>query len=233
MKLRLKSKFPFRDRDQAARMLCEKLFSFRGMNPLVLGLSPAAVPMACLIARYLKGEADVLLLEKMASPENPNFALGALTEWGTFTFVPGCSQMWFPPHLLEDEKRRISHSLQERRKLYTPEKGPLSPANRIVILVNDTAKTGLTPLAAYQAVDGGHPAQVLVAVPAVSAASLELLQRETEEVFSLWKGENWTTSTEIFEINPKLDEESASLFLHPLDPEMCISRGRITSFPVS
>ena len=232
MKLHIKSKFPFHDRDQAARMLCEKLFSLRGMKPLVLGLSPGAVPMACLIARYLKGEADVLLMEKVVSSENPNFALAALTEWGTFTLAPGCSQMWFPPHQLEDEKRRISHSLQERRKLYTPQRGPLSPANRIVILVDDTAKTGLTPLAAYQAVDGGHPAQVLVAVPAVSDASLELLKRETEEVFSLWKGENWTTSAEIFEINPKLGEESASLFLQPLDLEMCISRGRTTSFPV-
>ena len=78
MKLQLKSKFPFRDRDQAARMLCEKLFHYRGLNPLVMGLSPEAVPMACLIARYLKGEADVLLVEKMVSPENPNFDTGGL-----------------------------------------------------------------------------------------------------------------------------------------------------------
>ena len=76
MRIQLKSKFPFHDRDQASRMLCEKLFHFRGLNPLVLGLSPGAVPMACLIARYLKGEADVLLVEKMTSPENPNFEIG-------------------------------------------------------------------------------------------------------------------------------------------------------------
>jgi predicted phosphoribosyltransferase len=213
-------------------MLCEKLFHFRGLNPLVLGLSPGAVPMACLIARYLKGEADVLLVEKMTSPENPNFAMGALVEGGTFTLAPGCSQMWVPPHFWEEENRKLSHSLQERRKLYTPHRGPLSPANRIVILVDDTAKTGLSLLAAYQSVDGAHPAQVLVSAPAVSAASLDLLRRETEEVLFLWNQENWVTPAEIYEINPKLGEEEAALFLQPQEPKACISRGRSTPFAV-
>ena len=231
MKLKLKSKFPFRDRDQAARMLCEKLFHYRGLNPLVLGLSTGAVPMACLIARYLKGDADVLLVEKMASPENPHFTLGIMAEGGTFTLAPGGSQMWVPPHYLEEEKRRLAHCLQERRKLYTPHRAPLSPANRIVILVDDIAQSGLSLLAAYQAVDGAHPAQVLVSVPVVSTAALDLLQRETEEVFALWTGEKWSSSAEIFEINTKPGEEDAAQFLQPLDPEMCAPRGRSTSFP--
>ncbi len=149
MKLKLKSKFPVRDRDQAARMLCEKLFHYRGLNPLILGLSTGAVPMACLIARYLKGDADVLLVEKMASPENPHFTLGIMAEGGTFTLAPGGSQMWVPPHYLEEEKRRLSHCLLERRKLYTPHRASLSPANRIVILVDDIAQSGLSLLAAY------------------------------------------------------------------------------------
>jgi predicted phosphoribosyltransferase len=186
--------------------------------------------MACLIARYLKGTADVFLVEKMETPENPNFTLGVLAEGGTFTLAPGCSQMWVPPHFLEEEKRRLSHSIQERRKLYTPHRGPLSPSNRIVILVDDAAKTGLNLLAAYQAVDGGHPAKVLVSAPAVSATALDLLRRETEEVFALWSGENWSTSSEIFEINSKLGDEAAALFLQPLDPEIRLPRGRVHSF---
>jgi predicted phosphoribosyltransferase len=232
MKLKLKSKFPFRDRDQAARMLCEKLFHYRGLNPLVMGLSTGAVPMACLIARYLKGDADVLLVERMFSPENPHFTLGMLAEGGTFTLASGGSQMWVPPHFLEEEKRRLAHSLQERRKLYTPHRGPHSPANRVVILVDDIAQSGLSLLAAYQAVDGGHPAQVLVSVPAVSAAALDLLRRETEEVFALWTGENCSSPADIFEVNTKPGEEDAAQFLQPLDPDLYASRGRSTSYQV-
>ncbi len=212
-------------------MLCEKLFHFRGLNPLVLGLSPDAVPMACLIARYLKGEADVLLVEKAASPENPHFALGAMAEGDLFTYAPGCESMWVPLHFLEEEKHKLSHSLSERRKLYTPHRERLSPANRIVILVSDAAHSGLSLLAAYQAVDGGHPAQVVISVPAATSPALELLRHETEEAFALWTSEHWTCDSEVFEINTHLDENDAAFFLQPLDPDLCISRGRDSYIP--
>jgi predicted phosphoribosyltransferase len=231
MKLKLKSKFPFRDRDQAARILCEKLFHFRGLNPLVLGLSPGAVPMACLLARYLKGEADVFFVEKIYSPENPNLTLGALVENGVFTLAPGGSQMWIPPHFLEEEKRRITHGIQERRKLYTPHRPALSPVNRLVIVVDDVSKSGLSLWAAYQGVDGSHPAQVVVAVPMATTAALELLRRETEEALALWTGDHWTCASEIYEISLNMGEEDAAQFLHPLDPELCAPRGRVHPIP--
>lgn len=79
--------------------------------------------------------------------------------------------------------------------------------------------------------DGAHPAQVLISIPVVSTAALDLLRRETEEVFALWTGENCSTPAEIFEINTKPGEEDAAQFLQPLDPEMCAPRGRSTSYP--
>ena len=50
--------------------------------------------------------------------------------------------MWVPPHFLEEEMRKLSHGLQERRKLYTPQRALLSCANRVVILIDDLAKRG-------------------------------------------------------------------------------------------
>jgi putative phosphoribosyl transferase len=231
MKLKLKSKFPFRDRDQAARILCEKLFQFRGLNPLILGLSPESVPMACLLARYLKGEADIFFVEKIYSPENPNLTLGALAENGVFTLAPGGSQMWVPPHFLEEEKRRVAYGIQERRKLYTPHRPALSPVNRLVIMMDDVSKSGLSLWAAYQGVDGSHPAQVVVAVPIATSAALELLRRETEEAIALWTGDQWSNASEIYEINLKMGEEDAAQFLQPLNPELYAVRGRVHPEP--
>ncbi len=187
--------------------------------------------MACLLARYLKGEADVFFVEKIYSPENPNLTLGALAENGVFTLAPGGSQMWVPPHFLEEEKRRVAYGIQERRKLYTPHRPALSPVNRLVIVMDDVSKSGLSLWAAYQGVDGSHPALVVVAVPIATSAALELLRRETEEALALWTGDQWSSASEIYEVNLNMGEEDAAQFLQPLNPELYAVRGRVHSEP--
>ncbi|HWQ94508.1 MAG TPA: phosphoribosyltransferase family protein, partial [Gammaproteobacteria bacterium] len=49
----------FRNRDEAAQLLSEKLAHYRGKNPLILGIPRGAVPMGKLIAAELGGELDV------------------------------------------------------------------------------------------------------------------------------------------------------------------------------
>jgi predicted phosphoribosyltransferase len=103
--------------------------------------------------------------------------------------------------------------------------------NRLVIVVDDVSKSGLSLWAAYQGVDGSHPAQVVVAVPMATTAALELLRRETEEALALWTGDHWTCASEIYEISLNMGEEDAAQFLHPLDPELCAPRGRVHPIP--
>ena len=70
----------FDSRDDAARQLAHALAAFRGRNPLVLAIPRGAVGMGRVIADELGGELDVVLVRKLRSPLNPEFAVGSIDE---------------------------------------------------------------------------------------------------------------------------------------------------------
>ena len=72
----------FANREEAARLLAERLTDQRGTNPLVLGVPRGAVPMARIIADALDGELDVVLVRKLRAPGQPELAVGAVDEAG-------------------------------------------------------------------------------------------------------------------------------------------------------
>lgn len=67
---------PFKDRNDAARRLAERLAGYRGRKPLVLAVPRGGVPMAAVVADALGGELDVVLVHKLGAPGNPELAVG-------------------------------------------------------------------------------------------------------------------------------------------------------------
>src|SRR5262245_63743893 len=55
----------FRNREEAAHLLAERLVRYRGRNPLVLAIPRGAVGMAAIISKELGGETDVILVRKL------------------------------------------------------------------------------------------------------------------------------------------------------------------------
>ena len=72
----------FKNREHAARLLAQKLMTYQGENPLVLGIPRGAVPMAKVIADELSGELDVVLVRKIGAPNQPELAIGSVDESG-------------------------------------------------------------------------------------------------------------------------------------------------------
>ena len=72
----------FRNREDAATQLAERLAAYRGQQPLVLGVPRGAVPMASRIAGALEGDLDVVLVHKLRAPGQPELAIGAVDEAG-------------------------------------------------------------------------------------------------------------------------------------------------------
>jgi predicted phosphoribosyltransferase len=56
----------FKNRDDAAGKLVERLAGYKGQHPLILGVPRGAVPMARIIADALDGDLDVVLVRKLA-----------------------------------------------------------------------------------------------------------------------------------------------------------------------
>ncbi|MDZ7829606.1 MAG: phosphoribosyltransferase family protein [Halofilum sp. (in: g-proteobacteria)] len=174
----------FRNRAEAAVRLAQELDHFRGANPLVLGVPRGGVPMARTIADALEGELDVVLVHKIGSPENPEFAIGAVSEDGTVELRGdlgvGPRKPW-----LEDEIERQLKTLRERRRTYSSARSPIDPAGRTVIVVDDGAATGATLMMALELLRKREPERLVVALAVAPPDTVERLEEIADEVVCL------------------------------------------------
>ncbi|MGT2428216.1 hypothetical protein ACU4GI_28640 [Cupriavidus basilensis] len=72
----------FESREDAAVQLAEALRAYRGQHPLILAIPKGGVAVGRGLADALEGDLDVMLVSKLAGPDNAVAAIGAVTENG-------------------------------------------------------------------------------------------------------------------------------------------------------
>ena len=72
----------FRDREDAALRLAEKLKGRTWHDPLVLAIPRGGVVTGAVLAEQLGGELDIVLSRKLRAPGQPGLAIGAVSEDG-------------------------------------------------------------------------------------------------------------------------------------------------------
>lgn len=175
----------FENREAAARLLAGRLKKYRGRNPLILAIPRGAVPMGRVLADELGGELDVVLVRKLGAPGNPELAVGSVAEDGEIVVNDWAWSYGITRSYIESEARNQLALLAERRKRYTPDRPPVDPAGRVVIVLDDGVATGATLLSALHLARAKGPRKLVAAMAVAPQETLEKLVRAADEVVCL------------------------------------------------
>lgn len=175
----------FRDRDEAASRLADKLSAYRGKNPLILAIPRGAVPMAKIIAERLRGEFDVVLVRKLRAPHQQELAIGSVDEGG-WTYISDYAETYGANSAyIESEKQVQLETIRQRRAQYTPVRAPVDPGGRIVIVIDDGLATGATMISALHSLRARRPAKLICAVPVSPPETLDKVEEMADQIVCL------------------------------------------------
>jgi putative phosphoribosyl transferase len=174
----------FRNRQHAGELLAVHLGCYRGQpQTVLLALPRGGVPVAAVIARELMLPLEVLPVQKLGAPRQPELAIGAVAADDLVVLDRSAiASMGISQAEIDSAIERERAELLRRRQAYQGERPSLGLKGQTVILVDDGLATGYTMLAAIRSVRRQEPARVVVAVPVAPRETLEMLRREVDEL---------------------------------------------------
>jgi putative phosphoribosyl transferase len=140
----------FRDRSDAGEQLAERLSHAQvGAEPVVLGLPRGGVVVAAPVARVLRVPLDVLVIRKLGSPGNAEYAIGAIGPGGVRVVdSTGLRGTGVTERSLARIEREELQELTRRTTLYRAGRPPLDLTGKTALLIDDGVATGATARAA-------------------------------------------------------------------------------------
>lgn len=177
----------FRDRKEAGKLLATKLESYRDdPSGLILALPRGGVAIGYELSLALHLPLDVFITRKLGAPDNPEYALGALSETGAIYLNPDAVEVFQLSHadldaLLKEAREEISRRQQAYRKgLALP-----TLTDRTVILVDDGIATGATFFATIEAISELSPRRLVAAIPVAPQDNIAPVRSRVDELIVL------------------------------------------------
>lgn len=177
---------PLKDRETAGRLLSEVLSKKSWKNTLILALPRGGVPVAWEISKQLNLPWDVLLVKKIGAPEQPEFAIGAVSEdkmpiWNKSSI----ESLNLPEIKLLNLADKTRKKIIQQTKKWRKQKPALDVKNKNVIVVDDGLATGLTMHAAVEFLQRRGAKSITVAAPVGSKSAVDSLTNNVENIFVL------------------------------------------------
>jgi putative phosphoribosyl transferase len=200
----------FRNREDAARQLAEKLKERELHDPLVLAIPRGGVVTGAVLARELGADLDIVLSRKLRAPGQPELAIGAISEDGQ-VYLNHYAQEFLDvmEEYLAEERRYQMAEIARRKKLFRAVRPQAPIAGRSVIVTDDGIATGSTMIAALQAVKTQKPQEVIVAVPVASPDRLKEVRRWCDDVVCLLHPEEFWAIGQFYEDFTQVEDEQA------------------------
>lgn len=175
-----------KDRETAGQLLAQKLSTADWSRAFVLALPRGGVPVAWESAKELKLPLDVVLVKKIGEPDQPEFAIGAVSE--------DEDPIWNQESIdfLGLEKRKLHYLAEDTRKMILEQtkkwrkgRSPLAVKGKTIILVDDGLATGMTMHAAVDFLKGRGVKKIVIAAPVASRSAVDSFKTKVDQIVVL------------------------------------------------
>ena len=199
----------YADRRAAGEALAQALMRFREESPVVLGLTRGGVVVAVPVARALDAPLDMLVVQKLGAPSQPELALGAFAE-GDVQVVDTvlCERLGVTDAQILRLGRAHADALDARVRHYRRDFPRIALAGRTVVIVDDGLATGSTAHAAIRSARRAGARRVILAVPVGSSAAVRTLSTVADEVVCLSTPEDFGAVGLYYDEFPQLGDDA-------------------------
>ncbi|TLX71775.1 MAG: phosphoribosyltransferase [Thaumarchaeota archaeon] len=173
----------FADRNEAGKLLSEKLADLKGENCLVLAIPRGGVVIGNQVALSLGCKLDVVISKKINPPNRPEYAIGAIMPDGTVHWNQDMSQYLEHPYFvneINEKKNEAQRQLEQFRGNST-----YDLKDKTVILTDDGIATGATVFVILKWLAKNNPKKIIVASPVIPASTYEQLKKISDKVIAL------------------------------------------------
>ncbi len=173
------------NRVEAGRELA-KLIKKVSNATIVLAVPRGGVVVGYEVAKELRVPMDIIVTKKIGAPDNPELAIGAVAEDGTYLIDKEIAQkVYVPKGYIEEEVKRMKEEIQRRLVRYRGEVPYPELKSRDVIVIDDGVATGSTLKAALRLLRRRRARSITVGVPVGPPDTIAELEKLADRVVCL------------------------------------------------
>jgi putative phosphoribosyl transferase len=177
----------FRNREEAGRILADKLSRYRDdPTALILALPRGGVAVGYQLSLALHVPLDVFITRKIGAPGNPEYAIGAVTETGShYLNQEAVSSFGLSRHALEGLIHVQQKEIARRKDLYRQGRPLPQLTGRTLLLVDDGIATGATFMASALAIRSLQPRHLVGVIPVGPPSTIREVRGYVDELVVL------------------------------------------------
>ena len=200
----------FKDREEAGALIADALANYKRKDALVLALPRGGLPVARVIARQLSLPLDILVVKKLGHPDDPELAIGAVSEhdYELNSLARSVSQ-----HYIKEQIKKLQNTIITRTAFLRENKSAQAIRNRIIILVDDGVATGATMILAIHVLRKQQPREIVIATPVAPLETVSQLENVADTVVCLQKPVQFTAVGVFYQNFNEVDDATAQALL--------------------
>lgn len=209
----------FQNRQQAGRLLANKLIEYQDKdNLIVLAIPRGGLVIGKELVQILHCPLDLIITKKIGAPGNPELAIGAV---GPFDSAQGkpvideelAKRVGADETYLKAQIDKIKTEVKRQEDIYRQGKEPLLLNNKTVIIADDGVATGATMAAAVEIIRQQDPQKIIVAVPVIAREALGKIEKKADEVIYLEAPELFFALSQYYEQFEQITDEEVKELL--------------------